>query len=124
VNSAPPYLATVVEHYRRPHNQRSIAAATHVHEGVNTICGDRMRIELEVRSAAVVDVAFAASACAIATASASLLTDRIRGQQLAEVERLRDDDVIAALGDGVPAARHACATLPLRILRGALANGT
>jgi nitrogen fixation NifU-like protein len=124
MTNPPPYLATVVEHYRRPHNQRTIVAPTHVHEGVNTICGDRMRIELEVRGAEVVGVSFAASACAIATASASLLTDRIRGQRLAEVDRLRDGDVIAALGEGVPAARHACATLPLRILRVALSKGT
>jgi nitrogen fixation protein NifU and related proteins len=122
VTSVPPYLATVVEHYRRPHNQRALAAPTHVHEGVNTMCGDRMRIELEVRGAEIVDATFAASACAIATASASLLTDRVRGQRLAELETLRDEEVIAALGDGVPVARHPCATLPLRLLRLALAK--
>lgn len=120
----PPYLATVVEHYRRPRNQRTLSAPTHAHEAVNAICGDRMRIELEVRDGAVVDATFAASACAIATASASLLTDRVRGRRLAELDMLRDDDVIAALGAGVPAARHGCATLPLRTLRLALATGT
>ena len=69
------YLTLVVEHYRRPHNQRALAAPTHVHEGVNPLCGDRVRVEVEVRDGAVLDAAFAASACAIATASASLLTD-------------------------------------------------
>jgi nitrogen fixation NifU-like protein len=122
MTDVPAYLATVVEHYRRPHNQRALGAPTHVHEGVNTICGDRMRIEIEVRGDEVVDVTFAASACAIATASASLLTDRIRGRRLGELALLRDEDVIAALGDGVPAGRHGCATLPLRILRLALAS--
>src|SRR5437763_622715 len=121
--SRAPYLDTVVEHYRRPHNHRPLASPTHGHEAVNTICGDRMRVELEVRDGAIVDAGFTASACAIATASASLLTERLRGCRLAALEAIADEDVIAALGTGVPAARHACATFPLRILRLALAGG-
>ena len=61
-----PYLATVVEHYRRPHNQRSLSTPTCAHEGVNALCGDRVRIELDVRDGVLRDAAFAASACAIA----------------------------------------------------------
>jgi len=115
-----PYLALVVEHYRRPHNQRALAAPTQAHEGVNPLCGDRVRMELDVRDEVIVDAAFAASACAIATASASLLTERIRGGAVAAVLRVDEDSVVAALGAGVPAARRSCATLPLRVLRQAL----
>ena len=115
-----PYLATVVEHYRRPNNQRALAAPTHVHEGVNTLCGDRIRMEVDVRDGAVADIAFAASACAIATASASLLTSRAQGLELHSVMELDDESVVSALGAGVPAARRACAILPLRVLRQAL----
>jgi nitrogen fixation NifU-like protein len=118
--SAPPYLATVVDHYRRPRNQRALASPTHVHEGANMLCGDRVRIEVEVRDGAVVDAAFVASACAIATASASLLTDRIRGGAVDEALRIDDDAAVAALGAGVPAGRRGCATLPLRVLHQAL----
>ena len=114
------YLALVVEHYRRPHNQRALAAPTHVHEGVNPLCGDRVRVEVEVRDGAVLDAAFAASACAIATASASLLTDRVRGSAVDDALRMDEDSVVAALGAGVPAARRGCAILPLRVLRQAL----
>ena len=119
---AAPYLATVVEHYRRPHNQRALGSPTHVHEGVNPLCGDRVRVELEVRDGAVVDAAFAASACAIATASASLLTDRVRGGAVDDALRIDDETVVAALGAGVPAARRGCAILPLRVMRQALAG--
>jgi nitrogen fixation NifU-like protein len=122
VSASAPYLALVVEHYRRPHNQRALATPTHVHEGVSPLCGDRVRIELDVRDGAVADAAFAASACAIATASASLLTDRVRGQGVADALRIDDEAVVAALGAGVPAARLGCATLPLRVLRQALAR--
>ena len=115
-----PYLATVVEHYRRPHNQRALAAPTHVHEGVNALCGDRIRMEVDVRDGAVADIAFAASACAIATASASLLTSRARGLDVHSVLEMDDESVVTALGAGVPAGRRACAVLPLRVLRHAL----
>jgi nitrogen fixation NifU-like protein len=120
VTERAPYLSTVVEHYRRPRNLRALASPTHAHEGVNALCGDRLRMEVEVHDGTVADAAFAASACAIATASASLLTERLRGQYVADVLRVEEDDVVAALGAGVPVARRACATLPLRVLRQAL----
>jgi nitrogen fixation NifU-like protein len=123
MSAAAPYLATVVEHYRRPHNQRALAAPTHSHEGANPLCGDRVRIEVEVCEGAVVDAGFAASACAIATASASLLTERVRGGAVADVLRLEEESVVAALGAGVPAGRRGCAVLPLRVLRQALGRG-
>jgi nitrogen fixation NifU-like protein len=122
MSELPPYLATVVEHYRRPHNQRPLAAPTRVHEGVNPLCGDRVRMELDVRDGVLRDAAFAASACAIATASASLLTDRVRGATVDEALRVDEESVVEALGAGVPAARRGCAILPLKVLRQALAQ--
>ena len=123
MSAVSPYLVTVVEHYRRPRNQRALGSPTHAHEGTNMLCGDRVRIELEVRGGAVVDAAFAASACAIATASASLLTDRVRGGAVDDALRLDDESAVAALGEGVPAGRRGCAILPLRVLRQALGHG-
>ena len=119
-----PYLATVVEHYRRPHNHGALAAPTHAHEGVNALCGDRIRMEVDVRDGEVVEIAFAASACAIATASASLLTSRAQGLDVQSVLEMDDESVVAALGAGVPAGRRACAVLPLRVLRYALGAPT
>jgi nitrogen fixation NifU-like protein len=115
-----PYLALVAEHYRHPRNARSLAAPTHRHEGANPLCGDRLRIEVELRDGRLVDVGFIASACAIATASASLLTERLCGATLDDVEALDDAQVVAALGAGVPGPRRSCATL--RVLRQALAG--
>lgn len=116
----PAYLALVVEHYRRPLHRRSLEAPTHVHEGTNASCGDRLRVELLVRDGVIVDAGFQASACAIATASASLLMDRVRGATVANIEAISDREVQEALGEGVPAGRVACATLSLRVLRAAL----
>lgn len=117
---APAYLALVVKHYRRPSHMRALDAPTHVHEGTNASCGDRLRVELLVRDGVIVDAGFQASACAIATASASLLMERVRGGATRDVARIADQEIVAALGEGVPAGRISCATLSLRVLQAAL----
>lgn len=118
---APPaYMALVVEHYRRPRHMRVLGDPTHVHEGTNASCGDRMRVELLVRHGVIVDAGFQASACAIATASASLLMERVRGVSVGEAATINDQEMQRALGEGVPAGRVACATLSLRVLQAAL----
>jgi nitrogen fixation NifU-like protein len=117
-----PYGATVLEHFRRPRNQRALEHPTTSREGFNPLCGDRVRIELEISDTLIRDAAFTANACAICTASASLLTERVRGQPADEARRLTDDEVLAALGTDVPAGRVQCAILPAQTLREALSE--
>jgi nitrogen fixation protein NifU and related proteins len=116
-----PYGATIMEHFRRPRNQGPLAGADVAREGANPLCGDRIRVELAVRDGVVADARFTANACAISVAAASLLTERIHGMATADVQEIRDDEMISALGSEIPAARHACAVLPLTTLRSALA---
>lgn len=120
--TAPPYGATVLEHFRRPRNQRALDRPTVARDGYNPLCGDRVRIELEVAEGVVRQAAFSANACAICTASASLLTERVRGAGVAAALALTATDVVAALEAEIPAARAACAVLPLRTLHEALAG--
>jgi nitrogen fixation NifU-like protein len=117
-----PYGAIVLEHFRRPRNRRSLPAATAIREAYNPLCGDRVRIELELDGENIRDAGFTADACAICTASASLLTLRLAGSTVARALGLTDDDVIAALGANVPAARVECAVLPVRAMRDALSG--
>jgi nitrogen fixation NifU-like protein len=117
-----PYGGTVLEHFRRPRNRRELAAPTVARDGYNPLCGDRVRIELMVENAVIAEAAFTANACAICTASASLLTERVRGREIHEALSLSDSDVIAALETEVPAGRSACATLPAKALREALSD--
>ena len=114
------YSATILEHFRRPRNQRPLERATASHEAYNALCGDRVRIELEITGGIIADAAFTASACAVCTAAASLLTDRLRGMPANPAPALSEDDLVAALDQHLPAARRACATLPLRAARAAL----
>lgn len=115
-----PYGAVVLEHFRRPRNQRTLERPTVSHESFNPLCGDRVRIELELDGGTIRAAAFTANACAICTASASLLTDRLAGLSEDEALRLSEPQMIAALETQVPPAREACATLPLTALRAAL----
>lgn len=114
------YTDLVIEHFRRPQNKGRHPNPNASAEGANPLCGDRIRIECEVSSARVVSAMFTGDACAICVASASLLTDRVRGLSVRDIMTVADESVIDALQGAVPPARRRCATLPLETLRQAL----
>ena len=116
-----PYGAVVMEHFRRPRNHGRFEKPDATREGANPLCGDRVRIDLQVRDDEITDARFTANACAISVAAASLLTERVRGLAVSAVAAITEDDVCAMLGD-VPSARRACAVLPLTTMRAALAS--
>lgn len=111
-----PYGATVLEHFRHPRNQGALDGATITQEGVNPLCGDRVRIQLKVQGDVVVDARFIANACAICIASASVLTDLVQRAPVDEVETLVVDDLVRALGGNLPGARMPCVSLPLTLM--------
>lgn len=115
-----PYGSVVLEHFRRPRNQRSLERASAAHEGFNKQCGDRVRIEIELEGDTIRDAAFTANACAICTASASLLTERVANVTVADALRIPEAELFSALGEDVPAGRRNCVTLPYETLRHAL----
>ena len=116
-----PYGSTVLEHFRRPRNQGAMPGASASAEGVNPLCGDRVRVALMLDAdGTITDARFVANACAICVASASLLTEHIRGSPRDAAAALGDENVFALIGEPVPPARRRCATLPLEALRRAL----
>lgn len=120
-----PYGSTIAEHFRRPRNYGALPNATASAEGVNPLCGDRVRVAVIVDPAATItDARFTANACAICVASASLLTERLHGMSIDDASRLSDKDALALVGSGVPTARRRCATLPLEALQRALGSAS
>lgn len=115
-----PYGATVLDHFRRPRNQRSLERPTQSRDGYNALCGDRVRIEVVIEDGVIRTAAFTANACALCTASASLLTERVTGETVIAALKVTDHQALEALGSDVPPARRLCAILPLRTLREAL----
>ncbi|MCA9666367.1 MAG: SUF system NifU family Fe-S cluster assembly protein [Myxococcales bacterium] len=73
------YQQTVLEHHRAPHNHGALGDATHRSEGVNRFCGDQIALALRLRDGAIEAARFVGEGCAISRASASLLTDAVRG---------------------------------------------
>jgi nitrogen fixation protein NifU and related proteins len=118
-----PYTAALLEHFRRPRNFGALNSPTAVYEVLNPLCGDRIRMEVNFKGGVVADVRFRGDACAICIASASLLTERIRGMARGEARRIGESEVLAALQAPVPDTRLRCALLPLEALRGCLDPG-
>ncbi|MDQ3881383.1 MAG: SUF system NifU family Fe-S cluster assembly protein, partial [Chloroflexota bacterium] len=82
------YRDEILEHYRRPHNFGTLPSPDASYEGYNPLCGDRITLMLGIRDDVIQDVAFTGRGCAISQASASMLTDQLRGKPLTEVARL------------------------------------
>lgn len=113
---AHPYSRSLMDHFRRPRHRGPLPDATISEEGVNPLCGDRVRIELRLDGSRVAAARFTANACAICVASASVLTELATGAPLDEVDTLTVDDLLRALGSEVPEARRNCVRLPLTVL--------
>ena len=105
------YRDYILEHYRRPHNFGVLESPSASFEGANPLCGDRITMMLGIRDGIVEEVAFTGRGCAISQASASMLTDEIRGKPLDEVAKLTADDVLDLLGIEISPARLKCAML-------------
>jgi len=132
------YHEIIVDHNRRPRNFRRIEEATRVSEGYNPLCGDKLKLYVVEKDGVIEDVAFEGSGCAISMASASLLTERLKGKPAKEADDLfaqmhslltgKGEEVdIEALGklaalEGVKAypSRVKCATLCWHTLHAAL----
>jgi nitrogen fixation protein NifU and related proteins len=81
------YQEVILDHNRRPRNFRALTAGRKA-EGYNPLCGDRLTVYLRVEDGVIKDVAFQGSGCAISKASASLMTDVVKGKTVAEAEAL------------------------------------
>jgi nitrogen fixation NifU-like protein len=82
------YGDMILDHNRRPRNFGRLDGATHAAEGNNPLCGDRVTVYLKVADGRVADIAFEGTGCAISTASASMMTEALRGKSLTEARRL------------------------------------
>ena len=82
------YQEVILDHNRRPHNFRVIDGATAKQEGYNPLCGDRLTLYLTLEGDVIKDAAFQGQGCAISKASASLMTDAIKGKTVAEAREL------------------------------------
>src|SRR5215472_10514870 len=139
------YQDIILDHGRKPRNFHALAHPSHFAHGHNPLCGDRVTVFLEIENGRIKDVSFEGRGCALSTASASLMTEVLKGKTLEEAgelfkafhaevtgtevpqtpEALQDDlDRLAPL-EGVKAypARVKCATLAWHAFEAALKSG-
>jgi nitrogen fixation NifU-like protein len=82
------YQEVIVDHSKRPRNLRKLEGANRQACGYNPLCGDKVRVYLKVEDGRVVDAAFEGAGCAISTASASIMTETVKGKTVGEAEAL------------------------------------
>lgn len=85
------YRDVIVDHNRSPRNFRKIAGADRVLEGFNPLCGDKLTIYISLDGETIRDLSFEGSGCAISVASASLMTERLKGKTRADADGLFDE---------------------------------
>ena len=129
------YQEVILEHSRHPRNFRALDAANHKAEGFNPLCGDHFTVYVDVQEDAIQDIAFQGTGCAISKASASMMTQSLKGKSAGEAEELftKFHDLVTGRGAGDEIGKLAafsgvsefplrvkCATLAWHALRAAL----
>jgi nitrogen fixation NifU-like protein len=84
------YQEVILEHSKAPRNFRELATANHRAEGYNPLCGDHFTVYLNLEGDSIRDISFQGSGCAISKASASMMTQSVKGKTRVEAERLFD----------------------------------
>lgn len=82
------YQEVIIDHSRHPRNFHKIENANHHAEGFNRLCGDKLTLYIQLENNVIQDVSFIGSGCAISTASASLMTEHLKGKTAAEAENI------------------------------------
>jgi nitrogen fixation protein NifU and related proteins len=113
------YRDYILDHYRNPRNFGSLERVDVEAEDLNPLCGDQIRMQLKLDDGVVSDVRFSGKGCAISQASASMLTERVKGMKLADIAKLSKDVVLEDVGIGISPTRMKCAMLGLRVLKSA-----
>jgi nitrogen fixation NifU-like protein len=114
------YKEYILDHYRNPRNFGHLDQPSASAEDLNPLCGDTIRMELAVDgNGKVEDVKFSGKGCAISQASASMLTETIKGMKLEDVAKLPQDAVLENVGIGISPTRMKCAMLGLKVAKSA-----
>ena len=115
------YREVILDHYKHPRNFGSLPRPTVTAEAYNATCGDRIVIEVAVNGRHVIeDIRFSGEGCAISMASASMLSEKVKGMKKEKVIAMTPDTVMELLGTTLTPSRVKCALLPLEVVQKSL----
>lgn len=121
------YRGNILDHYKNPRNFGHLTGANVTTEEINVSCGDKVTMEIKhtvcgARNKAVEDIRFSGTGCAINQASASMLTEKVKGMIFEDIMKLTLKDVEKLLGTTLTPSRVKCALLPLEAIQKAISS--
>ena len=117
------YRENILYLYKNPRNFGILKDASHEKKEVNPLCGDEITVQIKVEGVRIADVRYTAKGCAISIASASLLTDYIKGKKVQEVLAMNTEDILSLLEIPIGPVRLKCALICLKAIQKALSEG-
>jgi nitrogen fixation NifU-like protein len=115
------YQEHILEHHEDPFHRGHLPAATHAHQDNNPLCGDVVRIELELDDDGKIrDCYFTGKGCVISQASASMLLEKMQGKSVEEAKRFTAEDMLKLYGARLTPNRQKCCLLSWKVLQSAV----
>ena len=111
------YQENILDHYENPQNFGHLDPHDVKAHDSNPLCGDTFDFEIKFKEGKIDDVKFSGHGCAISTASASMLTEKIKKLSVEDVKKLEQKDVLELLGIELSHVRIKCAMLPLKVVK-------
>ena len=112
------YSEIILDYYRHPRNKGTLSDAQIKAKDSNPLCGDIIEMMLEIDDHnSVKDVRFNGQGCAISQASASMLTELVKGKKLDEIRNISKEEILSLIGGQLSAVRLKCALLSLKVLK-------
>lgn len=115
------YAENILDHFKNPRNYGNLKDANLKAKDVNLVCGDKITVQLKVdKKGKIQDIKFSGSGCAISQASASMLTEVVKGKTIEQAKKINNDDIYKMLAVPLSPSRVKCALLGLYTMKKAL----
>ena len=115
------YQERILDHFEQPYHRGHCQGCTHAHEDDNPLCGDVVRVELNIDGAGRIREAwFSGDGCCISQAAASMLMQEVEGKSLADVQKFTGEEMLDLFGARLTPNRQKCCLLSWRVLQSAL----